>query len=479
MKIALALVAFLFAVASPAYQDGSVVDPRFVVKLQPVDDEGEITRVITITNESQSPIIAALVACDSRPSRSGVPQYIHSFADGVLANNEIYSELGLTGIQFQESANFELQRPDFKSMHCDQETAVKVILFADGTSYGTEEWVGQIIHVRQIAWQNANDLINLLRGVPSSGMTKRQLITQVAALIPPSRDPTRNWPESEPAVFPLRPVLIFDDTLNKIDSHRKDADDAPVSQSLLDDLLEPLLNLHQRLMYSKPALAGIPEKLDAAGAPSPDYAIKIPAGLAEEDADIEAFWTLFANGQEPHEWFDDITPPRELLNYRIHTLVAGQAAHRLQGAIYVPGCEIKFVDVTNASDFSGGDSLECTKLRTMSFTGQVMPSDLLPSQVLKIEIKLFNAGDNETPYFEFDLPDVTSDAHGIFTVALPDFSRDAGCELCAPGGSAVVRFTAGDVVLAASSGSADANGGLHPMADYGGMVTFTARRKSK
>jgi hypothetical protein len=479
MKIAFALLAFLFGAMSPAFQDGSTVDPRFTVKLQPVDDEEDITRVITITNKSQSPMVAVLVTCDSGKTPSGVAQYVRSFADGVLEDNEIYSELGKIGTKFQESTSFELHRPDFMSMNCNQETAVKAIVFADGSSFGSDEWVRQIIRVRQITWQNANDLIDLLQVARSSGMTKGQLIPQVAALMPRDQDRIRNWPESGVTVFALGPPAIFKDALSKINSDRKNADDVSVSQSLLDDLLEPLLDMRQRLMYSKPALVGIPEKLGAAGAPSPDYAIKIPTGLAADDADIEAFWTLSANGQPVHEWFDDITPPRELFDYRIHTLVAGQAAHRLQGAIYVPGCEIKFVDVTNISDSSGGDSLECVKLPTINFTGQVLPSDILQGHNFKIEITLYNAGDNGTPYFDFDLPDVSTDEHGVFTVELPDFSRDPGCDLCAPGGSAVIRFSAGGAVLAASSGAADADGGLHPMADYGGMVTFTARRKSK
>jgi hypothetical protein len=279
---------------------------------------------------------------------------------------------------------------------------------------------------------------------------------------------------------------IFFDVSRNLGRGRDYPDDAPVSQSLVDELSNPVLNLRQRLLYSNPRLSGLPQSLDPAGAPPPDFKLKIPAGLDSGDnwfdEMISAFYTLSAKGKQDESLFDRFDIPKEPDTFLIHTLIGGRPASSLQVAFYAPGCQLKIVQVSDLSAYSGNESFECIKLPKITFTGQIISSNLLDGKTHKIEIRLFNSGEDGSPYFDITLTDeAIPDENGVFHAEIPDFSHDPAS------GSAVLRFSTegyldgawAPVKLIAADGAANSNGDMRLMSNYGGVVTFHALSNSR
>jgi hypothetical protein len=471
MKIALALIGLLFAVTAPALEDRAH-DPRFAVKVAPLQTQG-VGSLITVTNNSQIPIVAVLIACDTPESSSGASRYVHYFRDSVLESDDIIEYRGMLEIGYQESASFEVHEPDYDSISCKQETAVKAIMFADGSSFGESEWIGKILHVRQFTLQNVDDLLDLLQRAKSSGLTKAQLQRQIAVLRSHDYDLIHSADGQASHDPGMSAPMIYGNAYLKSGVGYKQSDDEPISEAFLEGIEEPYLDLRQRLIYSEPRLQGIPEVLDSGDAPSPNFTMRIPVGLGSENDEIWSFWSLHVNGRKPKEWHDLFAPPKESFTYGFHTMVAGRAAASLQGAVYVSGCEIKFIDVQNVSELTGSDDLRCKKLPTISFVGQVLPSELLAGRNSNtVQVTLHNNGDNGAQFFDFDIGAVALDENGMFKIDLPDFSADPGLVSGGPGRGAFLRFSAGGYLIAAVNDAADSRGNLHPVLGYGGVVNF-------
>jgi hypothetical protein len=472
MKAALAIL-FLLAASSAAPQT-TTPDPRFTVKME-VDPEDTIESKFTITNQSQIPITAVLIACDGRHSPGIPPHYVRYRTDSLIDDS--------VQILYQESTIFKVHRPDFVSMTCNQDS-LRAVLFADGSSFGESIWVDEILKRRQSILQSTEELLNFLQSAKNSGTTKAQLTAQLRKLEEgpsPTAMPNRTIePEDDPS--------IYRDALRTLMRDRDNPKDSPVSQSLVDELSAPLLDQRQLLLYARPAIPGLPQDLDPAAAPPSDITIKFPAALgSEDDASIgnmiSVFYTLNAKGQQEKSLYDRFSPGDED-TLKIHALVAGHPASSVKVAIYAPGCQIRIINVLDPSTYSGREAFQCVKLPTIKFSGQILSSDLLFGKKYAVQILLHNPGDDETPWFDVYLSDDTTvDESGIFHIDMPDFSQDPVCSAR----GVTIQFFAGQfpvdintiAILAAENGSADSEGNLRLVSDYGGPVTFQPQPKKK
>jgi hypothetical protein len=470
LTLTIALLTLLFGAATPALQSASQ-DPRFTVKMDPPPDEDSIESDFTITNQSSVSITAVLVACDTRPAANGDPRFIRGLADSVIEND--FSELF-----FGESTTIEMHRPDFLSMHCKQDSSVRAVLFKDGTSFGEPNWVNEIIQARLYNWQKSGDLLNILQTAKDSGTTKSKLNDQFLMMerrVIPTKMPS-------PTDSSLGTTSIYDDVWRNLGRDTDYPNDSPVSQALVDELSEPVLDLRQRLLYSKPPLPGLPNALDPAGAPAPDFTIKLPGGLGSGTDSIgdmiSVFYTLSAKGQNDKELFDRDFPEKEPKTFHISTLVGGHPASSLRIAVYAPGCQIKTINVPDLSNSSGSESFECIPLPTIRLTGQVLPSSLLDGKKYIIKIKLDSSTSDAVWSDLFLADDVAPDQNGLFHIDIPDFSQDPSC---AASGAVLKFVTAYSSVgpgklsdLAAVNSSADSNGNLRLISNYGAVVSFQA-----
>ena len=390
-------------------------------------------------------------------------------------------------IAYQESSNFIVRQPDFVSMTCNQDSSVRAVLFADGSSFGETGWVNEIIQRRQAAWKSIVDLLKLLQNAKNSGTTKAQLAAQLQKI---ERGP---YPTKMPdrTIEPEDDLSIYEDA-SRVLAHASDyAKDSPVTQSLVDELSEQILDLRQLLLYSKPTLPGLPQNLNSAAAPPPDFSMNFPPGLDPGgEFSVGYMWavlyTLCAKGQQELSLYDRFGPDTddEDETVKIHTLVAGHPASSLKIAIYAPGCQIKIVNLSDPYARSGTEGFECVKLPTITFTGQILPSELLFGKKYRIQILLHNPGDSETSWFNVYLvDDIAPDENGKFQIEIPDFSKDPICS----SRDATLQFFAGQfpietgalASLSAQNGAADSNGNLRLTSDYGGPVTFQPRPKQK
>ncbi|HUK31653.1 MAG TPA: hypothetical protein VLV89_11110, partial [Candidatus Acidoferrum sp.] len=325
---------FLTGSVVPAHQDASQ-DPRFTVELAPDPVDEFYGYVFTITNQSRVPISAVIIACGTSPSESGAPRYVYLYE---------YNAFGMAEIPYLESGNFEVHRPEswgYIQMSCNQDTSVKAILFADGSSFGESEWAEKILHMRAYALQTLAERMSYLQAAKNSGIRKRQLRDELMKLS--RQEDTVKCSDPLPCALgdPVSYIALWRD----LPPDRDYPADAPVTQALVDDLVEPYLDLRQRLIYSKPRLPGIPQDLNPARAPLPDFTIKIPSGLGADDDSIgnmiTLIYTLSAKGQKDkflHDWFD---PPKKPYTLSIEPMIAGHQATGLQVAMYAPGCQIK------------------------------------------------------------------------------------------------------------------------------------------
>ncbi|HEY4838684.1 MAG TPA: hypothetical protein VIH72_08760 [Candidatus Acidoferrales bacterium] len=474
MQLVLTTLAFLLAALSAAPQS-TTTDPRFTVKME-VDPEYTIESKFTITNQSQIPITAVLIACDSRVPPGRPPGYVRYRTDSLIGDS--------VQILYQESTILKIHRPDFVSMTCKQDFSVRAVLFSDGSSFGESTWVDEILQRRRSILQSTEELLSFLQNAKNSGTTKAQLTAQLRKLdegpfLATMPDHTIE-PEGTPSIY-------YDVSRNLL-RDRDNPKDSPVSQSFVDELSAPLLDQRQLLLYAKPAIPGLPQDLDPAAAPPPDITIKFPDALgSEDDASIgnmiSVFYTLNAKGQKEKSLYDRFSPGDED-TLKIHALVAGHPASSVKVAIYAPGCQIKIINVADPSAYSGREIFQCVKLPTIKFSGQILSSDLLFGKKYAVQIMLHNPGDDETPWFDVYLSDDTTvDESGIFHIDMPDFSQDP---VCSEHG-VTLQFFAGQfpvdiytiAILTAQNGSADSEGNLRLVSDYGGPVTFQPQPKKK
>lgn len=467
MKITLAFFAVLLTATTAPAQSVSP-DPRFAVKMQK-DSEDSIASKFTITNQSQIPITAVLIACDDPFSADGPPRYVRSLSDTVIDDS--------FQIAYQESSTFAVHTPDWASMTCKQGSSVRAILFADGSSFGGSEWVNEILQQRQFTWKAVTNLLDVLQRAVTSKTTKAQLSAQLLKLM---RGP---FPISMPdgSVASGHTPSIFFVVSRNLGRARENANDSPVPQSLIDDLSAPLLDLRQLIQYAKPAIPGLPQNLDPAAAPPPDFTIKFPDGLVPDGKDfsigdmISVFYEINATGQKKKDLFDRFSADDEP-TLKIHALVAGHPASSMKVAIYAPGCQIQTTNVPDPATYSANKVFACIKLPTVKFTGQILASDLLLDKKCKVQIQLHDPGNMESPSFDVDLADdIAPDENGFFQIEIPDYSQDP----VSSSHSATLHFLAGEFRLSAENGSADSKGDLRLSSDYGGPVSFQPRPKEK
>ena len=476
MKFILAILVPLLLPLIAAPQTGSQ-DPRFTVKMQE-DPEDSIESKFTITNQSQIPITAVIIACDRRVPAGRPPGYVRYQTDSVIDDS--------LQIAYQESSNFIVRLPDFVSMTCKQDSSVRALLFADGSSFGETEWVNEILQRRQSAWKSIGDLQDLLQNAKNSGTTKSQLAAQFLQI---ERGPhPLKMPDH--TVEPEGDLSIYQDVSRTLAYASGYAKDSPISQPLVDELSEQLLDLRQILLYSKPAIPGLPQNPNSA-APPPDFTIKFPHGLdpgGEFSVGnmVSVFYTLSGQGQKERTLYDRFGPDNDDDDetVKIHTLIAGHPVSNLKVAAYAPGCQIKIFNLSDPYAHSGTENFECIKLPTIKFAGQILPSELLFGKKYRIQILLHNPGDNETSWFEVYLTDdIAPDENGRFQIEIPDFSQDPICS----SRDVTLQFFAGAFPvgtataanLSAENGAADSNGNLHLTSDYGGPVIFQPRPKEK
>jgi hypothetical protein len=474
--VPLALLTFLAGPGVPTPQDPSQ-DPRFTVRMEP-DPKGEFYGyVFTISNQSQTPITAVLIACDVAPTESGEARYSYRYEDNVF---------GMAEIPYQESTKMEVHHPKGwleELFSCNRDSSVKAVLFADGSSFGEGEWTEKILRVRANALQTIAERMKYLQDAKNLGMTKGQLTDEVLRL---SKQQDSNECLN---FFPcgLGDPVSYANLWRSLPSDRNFPADGAISQALVDKLDEPYLDLRQRLIYSKPALPGIPQELDPAGAPSPDFVIKIAPVLAEnpvlaDDGDgIVVYYSLSAEGHQD-KWDNiHLDPSDDPTTYSIHTLVGGQPATRLLAFLYIRGCQLKVIDLQDPSTSTGSDTFECVKPPMMNLKGRILPSELLEGRHYKVQARLLFPVTTGSVRFSIALVrDVTPDSNGFFQAELPDFSHIPGCSSSASCGGAVLEFSVknGEAIiarLAASGNAANSQGDLHPMSDYGGVVNFTPR----
>jgi hypothetical protein len=471
----LVAIAFLALLASPAVatvQDASQ-DPRFTVKMEP-DPMGEFYGyVFTISNQSQTPISAVLIACDTSATESGAPRYVYHYEDNVF---------GMAEIPYQESRSMEVRHPEgwmHQHFSCKENSSIKAVLFVDGSSFGASEWTEKILHKREDVLQTIAERIRYLQDAKDSGITKEQLRDEVLRL---SRQQDSNGCLDLFLCGVGDPVSYMDLWRNLLPD-RDDPVDAAISQALVDKLDEPYLDLRQRLVYSKPALPGIPQELDPAGAPSPDFTIKLPGGLVSGDdsydATIYVFYKLTAQGLPDKLVSEEFGAPTQPDNYVIPTLVSGHRATSLQVAVYASGCQIKIVNVSDLSTHSGIEDFECVKLPSITFRGRILQPNLLEGKQYYVRLQLASSGGHGTLPFTISLSlDMDQDENGEINDEIPDFSQDPACIST----GAVLHFTATSTGIAlrtiaklvAADGPANSDGDLRPMSDYGGIVTFHA-----
>lgn len=469
---AVALLAFLAGpgVASP--QDSSQ-DPRFTVKMEP-DPKGEFYGyVFTISNQSQIPISAVLIACDTSPSENGAPRYVYLYEDNVF---------GMAEIPYQESTSMEVRHPEgwmHQHFSCKENSSIKAVLFVDGSSFGASEWTEKILHKREEVLQTIAERMKYLQGAKNLGMTVGQLRDEVLRL---SRQQDSDGCLDLFLCGVGDPVSYMDIWRNLLPD-RDNPEGAAISQALVDKLDEPYLDLRQRLIYSKPALLGIPQELDPAGAPSPDFTIKLPGGLVSgddsDDATVYVFYKLTAMGLPDKLVSEEFGAPAQPDTYVISTLVSGHRATSLHVTMYVSGCQIKIVNVSDLSTHSGVEDFECIKLPPMTFRGRILQPSLLKDRKHNVRLELVSTGEQGALPFRITLSfDLDEDENGEITDEIPDFSQDPACI----SSGAVLHFSAtttgvglGTIAnLFAADSAANSNGDLRPMSDYGGVVTFHA-----
>jgi hypothetical protein len=458
-------------VAAPPVPQNPALESRFSVKLalEPVDEEPD-EATFTVTNNSHAPIVALLIACPATRSSTGEPRTAYLYSDSVLATSDFRGNKNAREILYQESASFEVNRMYFRAINCKLDS-LKAILFADGTSFGDKEWVDQITHVREYVWRRIGDLTSLLQAAVISQTATNQFAETLNQI---------EWQEEtgqtkEPVVRDLGAPNVFHDIYYNLRIESDVESDAPVTQSVADALLEPALDLRQRLLYSKPRLSVIQQDPDPAGAPSPDFIISFLPHKGPIQGEIRLWYWLDAKDQSGNSGMDDFYPPKESNPYHIHTLVGSKAALALHATIYEPGCQIKVIDVPDLSASSRTDTFECVTLPTITFKGQILPTNLLERKEHAVEIEL--------SFFRLFLTTVFPDKDGVFEAHIPDFSHDPVCGQGAQGHGCVLHFYASPknsnvpilAELAAVDNAADSDGDLQLKSDYGGVVTFHAR----
>src|SRR4029077_20674855 len=62
---------------------------------------------------------------------------------------------------------------------CRQDSSVRAVLFADGSSFGESDWVEEILQRRQSSLKSIGGLLDFLQNAKNSGITKAHLRAQL------------------------------------------------------------------------------------------------------------------------------------------------------------------------------------------------------------------------------------------------------------------------------------------------------------
>jgi len=133
------------------------------------------------------------------------------------------------------------------------EVSLKAAIFENGSSFGDPLWVERILDMRRLSMEAIDTSLRRLRAGLESGDTREQLVQDFDKLLAASREGPREahsreerWARGE----------IFDTVLDNLkDAKRTEDGTVPPVEEVIRLVMDNMVNLHQRLLVSKPSLA--------------------------------------------------------------------------------------------------------------------------------------------------------------------------------------------------------------------------------
>ena len=117
----------------------------------------------------------------------------------------------------------------------------------------------------------------------------------------------------------------------------------------------------------------------------------------------------------------------------LHTAVKGLTATSLKAIVYVPGCQIVTIDISDLLRSRHEFSFQCTFLPTLTLRGKIVPAGAItdPSAVVDVQyvaswsFRFFGIEDGSPAMFR--IATVPLQTGSTFRAELPDFSKDPVC----------------------------------------------------
>jgi hypothetical protein len=156
----------------------------------------------------------------------------------------------------------------------------------------------------------------------------------------------------------------------------------------------------------------------------PSVALLVPPSIPSEDIHIVYDLTGPFGG-----YGGDIDSEPNLHSYEIDASLNGKAATEAKLIVYAPGCEIQTFAIPLHADSATTAEFECTRVPTVTLSGQIEPSELSAKAQLDVTYealwgdRFFGIMDGMVP--QFRLASVRPDAEGRFQVNLPYFTVDS------------------------------------------------------
>jgi hypothetical protein len=183
-----------------------------------------------------------------------------------------------------------------------------------------------------------------------------------------------------------------------------------------------------RLAFTLALLAGMaPTALgrDADSQQTPRITLSLPPNIPYETAQIGYFMTGTFGG-----YGDFVKTAKGQSSYDLRTSVDGKAAADIKVIAYLPGCEIVTIEIP-MDGTSLVRPLPCKPLGTISLRAQISPAFMTQQGPTEVEVSYVATWDHRFYGYADGSPttlrlaNVVPDERGQFTVAVPDFAKQA------------------------------------------------------